>query len=433
MRIAAITLLLAASVSLAAQTTAKTIKKADSGTEQKIATSAEKMRPWLIEQRRDFHMHPELSNREERTARVVTERLRKIGFTEIRTGVAIHGVVAVLKGGKPGPVVAVRADMDALPVTETNDVPYKSKNPGVKHACGHDAHTTIGLGVAETLFAMRDQIPGTVKFIFQPAEEGPPGHEDGGAPMMVKEGALEDPKPEVIFGLHTDTDTEVGGISYRSGSALASADKFTMTISGKQAHGSAPHRGIDAIVVSAQVINALQTIPSRRIDAQDPVVVTIGMIHGGTRNNIITGEVKMEGTLRTLNDATRSKAKELIREITDGVAKAHGASITLDFPPPGYPVTYNEPALVNETLPIMKKVVGEKNVIQARPRMGAEDFSWFQKVIPGFYYFLGTGNKAKGVTAGSHTPDFDIDEESLVVGVKVMSNVVMDYMQRHAK
>ena len=400
--------------------------------QQQIATAAENLRQKLITQRRDFHMHPELSNREERTARIVAERLKALGLTDIKTGVARHGVTALLVGGKPGPVVAVRADMDALPIQETNNVPYKSQNPGVKHACGHDVHTTVQLGVAEVLSSMKNEISGTVKFIFQPAEEGPPAGEEGGARLMVKEGAMENPKPSAIFGLHTIPTFEVGQIAYVSGPAMASSDKIYITIRGKSSHGAQPQNGIDTIVVAAECITALQHIRSRRIDPQEPLVISIGMINGGTRNNIIAEEVKMEGTMRTLNEDVRRKSQELMRDTLSNVTAAYGATFELKFEE-NAAVTFNEPALVNETLPTIRSVVGENNVVAIRPFMPAEDFSYFQKVVPGFYYFLGVGNRAKGITAGWHTPEFDVDEESLVVGVKVMSNVLLDYLERHSK
>jgi amidohydrolase len=398
--------------------------------DQAVARAAESLRTQLIAQRRDFHMHPELSNREERTGRVVAEKLKALGLTDIKTGVAGNGVTAMLVGAKPGPVVAVRADMDALPIQETIDVPYKSLNPGVKHACGHDVHTTIELGVAEVLSRMKNEIAGSVKFIFQPAEEGPPAGEEGGARLMVKQGAMENPKPSAIFGLHTLPSAEVGQIAFVSGPAMASSDRIYITIRGKSSHGAQPQNGIDAIVVAAECITALQNIRSRRIDPQEPLVISIGMIHGGTRNNIIAEEVKMEGTMRALNEDIRLKAQELMRETLRNVTGAYGATFDLKFEE-NAAVTYNEPTLVNETLPTIRRVVGESNVMAIKPFMPAEDFSYFQKVVPGFYYFLGVGNRAKGITAGWHTPDFDVDEESLVVGVKVMTNVLLDYLDRH--
>jgi amidohydrolase len=398
--------------------------------EQQIAKAAEGLRSQLIAQRRDFHMHPELSNREERTSHVVAERLRALGLEDVKTGVGKYGVTALLKGAKPGPVVAVRADMDALPIQEVNDVPYKSLVPGVKHACGHDAHTTIELGVAEILSKMRDEIHGTIKFIFQPAEEGAPAGEEGGAALMIKEGAMENPRPQAIFGLHVMPVVEVGQIMYNSGPAMASSDHFVITIHGKKVHGAYPHDGIDAVVVAAECVTALQTIRSRRIDTTEPLVITVGIIQGGNRFNIIADEVKLEGTVRTLNEEVRKRAQALMRETLDGITKAYGATFDMDYAE-GAAVTYNEPALVEETLPTIRRIIGEKNVITRKPQMGAEDFSYFQKVVPGFYYFLGVGNPAKGITAQIHTPEFDLDEESLVIGVKVMSNVLLDYLDHH--
>jgi amidohydrolase len=400
--------------------------------EERIAQAAESLRARLIEQRRDLHMHPELSNREERTSRIVAEKLKALGFDQVRTGVARHGVVALLKGSKPGPVVAVRADMDALPIQETIDVPYKSRVPGVKHACGHDVHTTIALGVAEILSRMRDEIRGSVKFIFQPAEEGPPPGEEGGAPLMIKEGALNDPRPQAIFGLHVMPTIEIGKIGYNSGPAMASSDRFVITIRGKKVHGAYPHEGIDAVVVAAECVMALQTIRSRRINTQEPLVITVGIIQGGNRFNIIADEVKLEGTVRTLNEDVRRQVQKLMRETVAGITSAYGATFEMQYEE-GAAVTYNDPQLVAEMLPTLRRVVGEKNVIAPLPQMGAEDFSYYQKIIPGFYYFLGVANPARGITAMVHTPEFDVDEESLVIGVKVMANVLLDYLDRHAK
>ena len=383
--------------------------------EGRIAQAAEALRPQLVAQRRDFHMHPELSNREERTSRIVAERLKSLGFDDVRTNVARHGVVAV------------RADMDALPIQETNDVPYKSRTPGVKHACGHDVHTTVGLGVAEVLSRMRAEVSGTVKFIFQPAEEGPPAGEEGGAPLMIKEGALENPRPQAIFGLHTEPNVQAGQIGYHSGAAMASSDTFNIVIRGKGAHGAQPQLGVDAVVVASECVLALQHIRSRRIDPLEPLVITVGTIQGGTRFNVIANEVKLTGTMRTHNDAVRERAIELMRETLTHVTAAYGATFELNFEGSN-PVTYNEPRLVEQMLPTIRRVVGAENALALKPFMPAEDFSYFQKVVPGFYFFLGVGNRARGITAGWHTPEFDVDEESLVVGVKVMSNVLLDYL-----
>ncbi|MGI9107496.1 MAG: M20 metallopeptidase family protein [Pyrinomonadaceae bacterium] len=398
--------------------------------EQRIAQAAEAMRPQLVVQRRDFHMHPELSNREKRTAGVVAERLKSLGFDEVKTGVAHHGIVGLLKGGKPGGVVAVRADMDALPIQETNDVPYKSQTPGVKHACGHDLHTTVALGVAEVLSRMRAEISGSVKFIFQPAEEGVPEGEEGGARLMIKEGAMENPRPQAIFGLHSMPTVETGELAYTSGAMMASADRLYITIRGKQSHGAQPHEGVDAVAVAAECVMALQNIRSRRIDPMEPLVVSIGKISGGTRFNILASEVKLEGTMRTLNEDVRSRAKALIKETLTGVVAAYGASFELEFKE-DTAVTINEPRLVEETLPVMRRVLGAGKVLARPPGMIAEDFSYFQRIVPGFFYYLGVGNRAKGIDAKLHTAAFDIDEESLVVGVKVMSNVLLDYLDRH--
>lgn len=399
--------------------------------EKQIAEKALALRPKLVEMRRDLHMHPELSNREERTARVVAERLKELGFTDVKTGVAKHGVVALLKGGKPGPVIAVRADMDALPITETMNVPYKSKNVGVKHACGHDLHTAVQLAVAEILAGMKDQIPGTIKFIFQPAEEGPPDDEEGGAPLMIKQGVLESPRPEAIFALHVMPTIEVGEIGITAGGAMASSDKFVITIRGKGVHAAYPHQGLDPIVTAAEAVTALQTIRSRRITTLQPLVLSIGKITGGTRNNIIPDEVVMEGTLRTLDEGVRAEAKQLMKQILDGVTGAHGATYAITWPDSNY-VTYNDPNLTVETKATLQRVLGEDKVRERLPQMGAEDFSAFQQVIPGHYFFLGVGNKQKGITAMFHTAEFDIDEDSLVVGTKAMANVLLDYLERHA-
>jgi len=398
--------------------------------EERIARAAEAMRERLIAQRRDFHANPELSNREERTARVVAERLRALGLEDVKTGVAKHGVTALLRGGLPGAVIAVRADMDALPIQETNDVPYKSKTANVKHACGHDVHTTIGLAVAEILAGMKAEIPGTIKFIFQPAEEGPPAGEEGGAKLMVKEGALANPRPSAIFGLHVMPTVEVGKVSFNSGATMASSDKFIAHIRGKKVHGAYPHDGIDAITVAAEAITALQTIRSRRIDAIEPLVISVGMIEGGNRFNIIADDVRLEGTIRALDEGVRQQAHKLMRETLAGITSAYGAKFELEFQE-NAALTFNDPALVEETLPVLRRVMGAENILARRPQMGAEDFAYFQKEIPGFYYFLGVGNKAKGITAMIHTPEFDVDEESLVIGTRVMANVLVDYLERH--
>ena len=397
-----------------------------------LASAAEKLRSQLSETRRDFHMHPELSNREERTARIVAERLRTLGFDEVRTNVAKHGVVALLKGKLPGPVVAYRADLDALPITESNSVPYKSQAPGVMHACGHDAHTTIALGVAELLSSMRDRIHGSVKFLFQPAEEGAPQGEEGGAELMIKDGALENPKPLAIFGLHVSPGLDAGQIGYRSGPAQASIDVFTITIRGKVPFAGTPERGVDSIVVAAQCVTALQTIKSRRIDSFEPVVLTLGSIHGGKRPFNTPEEVKLEGCLRTFNEDTRNQILQLMRDTLTGTTAAYGAKYELENRRVTM-VVVNHPKLVTATLPSVRRAVGETNVIELPQWMGGEDFSYYANVVPGFFFRLGSGNKAKGITADIHTSTFDIDEECLTVGVKVMSGVLLDFLEQDAK
>jgi amidohydrolase len=390
--------------------------------EEAISKAAEALRPKLIEIRRDFHMHPELSNREERTAAAVAAKLRELGLTEIRTNVARHGVTGLLKGGKPGPVVAFRADMDALPIQEANDVPYKSMVPGVKHACG---------GIAEVLSKMKADLPGTVKFIFQPAEEGPPTGEEGGAPLMIKEGALDNPKPIAIFGQHTTVELETGTLGVRAGGAQAAADMFDLTIRGKMSHAAKPEEGIDTIVVAAECISALQTIKSRRLNTFEPVILTVGTIHGGNRRNIISEEVKMEGTIRTLSETTRAEVKKLMHKTLSGICSAYGATYDLKIDEATV-VVYNDPKLTEESLQAVRQAVGASNVKEVPARMGAEDFSYFQRVVPGVYFRLGCGNKAKGITAEAHTPNFDIDEECLVVGTKAMTTVLVDFLERHA-
>lgn len=399
--------------------------------EERVSRAASALEPKLIEQRRDFHRRPELSNREERTARVVAERLRVLGLDEVKTGVGKHGVVALLKGAKPGRVVAWRADMDALPVMTNINVPYKSLNTGVHHACGHDTHMAIALSVAELLSGMRSEISGSVKFIFQPAEEGAPVGEEGGAALMIKEGALDNPRPSAIFGLHIWSLAPAGTVRYSSGPALASADSFGISIRGKQVHAASPHLGVDPIVVAAGCITALQTIRSRRIDPGESMVLSIGSIHGGNRHNIIPNEVKLEGTLRTFNENVRESARTMMKQTLSGCTVSYGAEFSLDFSGATYPVTVNDPALTAESLPQMERVLGKANIVAAPPITGAEDFSYYQRVIPGFFWFLGGGNPKQGITAAHHTPEFNIDEAALLPGVKLAANQLLDYLDRH--
>jgi len=398
--------------------------------EDRIAKAAAAIEAQLVAARRDFHMHPELSNREERTSRVIAARLKELGFDDVRTGVSNHGIVALLKGAKPGPVVAIRADMDALPIEETLDVPYKSQNKGVKHACGHDVHMSVALGTAEILSVMRSELAGSVKFIFQPAEEGPPEGEDSGADRMIREGALDNPRVTAIFALHTNPDLEAGKIGYVLGAMLASSDTLFLRVGGKKVHAAWPHQGIDPIVVSAEIVSALQTIRSRRIDPVEPMVLTLGSIHGGNRHNIIADEVRMEGTLRTHDEAVRERVMSLVKEIVSGVAASHGATAEVRWSARSNPPTKNNTPLVEATLPAWRAMLGEQNVIQVPPVMGAEDFAYFERAVPGAMFWLGVGNRAKGITGALHTPEYDADEASLAVGVKAMTAAVLNYLDR---
>jgi amidohydrolase len=399
---------------------------------QDFTADIEAMKERLVETRRDFHRNPELSNKEERTGRVIAERLRALGFDEVKTGVAGHGVVGVLKGGKPGPVVAWRTDMDALPIDEsTFDVPYRSQNKGVKHACGHDAHMTVALGLAELLVKHRAELPGTVKLIFQPAEEGVSDAEQFGAALMIQEGALENPRPQAIFAFHVSPMVEAGKIGYAKGPLLASADSLDITIRGAKAHAAFPHEGKDALVGAAQCINMLQTIHSRRISTMEPSVLTIGTIHGGDRSNVVADTVKLEGTLRTFNEQTREAYRTYVKQTLAGCTEMFGGNFELAWIQPSYPVTVNPPALIEATLPSIEKAVGKGNAVEVAPQMGGEDFSLFQREIPGAMFWLGVRNEARGITGGLHTTEFDIDEEALPVGVKVAATILWDYLEKN--
>jgi amidohydrolase len=396
--------------------------------------------PKVVAWRRDVHQHPELGNREFRTAKLVAEHLQKLGL-EVRTGIAKTGVVGILKGGQPGPVVALRADMDALPVTEMADLPFKSTvrttyngmDVGVMHACGHDNHVAILMGAAEVLSGMRARVPGTIVFVFQPAEEGPPAGEEGGAPLMMKEGALDDPKPSAIFGLHV-WPGPVGTIEYRPEGAMAAPDGLQIIVRGRQTHGAVPWGGVDPIVVAAQIVLGLQTISSRQIDVtRYPAIVTIGMIQGGNRGNIIPDSVVMVGTIRTFDDAMRKDIHDRIRRTTEGIAAAAGATATVTIPGGGL-LTYNDPALTERMIPTLRRVVGADNLKLSALITGSEDFPAFTRDIPGFYFFLGVNPKDQDpVTAPrNHSPYFFADESALPIGVRAMVNVALDYLRRPA-
>lgn len=397
------------------------------GRDAQIRAFADALQPQLVTTRRDFHMNPELTWQESRTARVVVERLRAMGITAIETGVARFGVVATVTGGKRGPTVGVRADMDALPINETLDVPYRSRTPGVKHACGHDVHTTVALGVAELLHRMRAELPGTVRFFFQPAEEG-----GRGAQAMVDAGVLAVQQPRALFALHVSNMHEVGTFGYTSGIAMAAADRFTLHVKGRMAHGALPENSIDSILVASHCVTALQSIRSRRISTNEPMVLSFGSVHGGNMFNVIPGEVAYEGTIRTLSDRVRDEVRAMITQTVAGQAAAFGATAELEFHEIAT-VTFNEPALAEESVPTLRRIAGASGVVQGKAVMAAEDFSYMQKVVPGFYFNLGTKNTAKGIGHFPvHTPDFDVDEASLAIGVRGMASVVWDYLERHA-
>jgi amidohydrolase len=403
----------------------------------RIEQETAKVTPSVIDIRHRIHQNPELSNREEKTAALVADYLRKLGL-EVRTGVARHGVVALLKGARPGPVVAVRADMDALPVTEQPNLPFASKvratymgqDVGVMHACGHDVHTAVQLGVASVLTAIKADLPGTVKFIFQPAEEGAPPGEEGGASLMVKEGVLQNPRPQAIFGLHAFSEMAVGEIGYSEGPALSAADTWEVKIVGKQAHGARPELSIDPIVTAAQFVQALQTIRSRTLSGHEPGVVTIGSIHGGQRHNIIPAEVVLTGTIRTFRPEMSTLAEERLGAILAGVTQANGATGEVLRYERGAPATINDTTLTRAAVPALERAVGKDRVKQIPPAMGSEDFSFFANEVPGFFYRL--GQVKSGTTSGDHhTPTFLADDGSVPVGVKAMSYLVYEYLARH--
>ncbi len=403
-----------------------------------IDQRADELESQVIEWRRYFHENPELSNREFNTAAKVAEHLESLGL-DVQTEVAHTGVVALLEGGKPGPVVALRADMDALPVLERNELPFKSVAKGmyqgkevpVMHACGHDTHIAILMGVVQILTEMKDELAGTVKFIFQPAEEGAPEGEEGGAKLMVEEGVLKNPDVDVIFGLHINDATPVGMINYRDRGIMAAVNSFEITVKGKQAHGSAPWTGIDPIVTASQIINNIQTIVSRNLPlTTQAAVITIGQIHGGVRSNIIPEEVYMEGTIRTLDAGMREKLFERLETIVTNTAESNGAEAILNIRE-GYPITYNDPELTALMVPTLEEVAGAENVNYINAITGAEDFSFFQEEVPGLYFFVG-GMTPGTIPAGHHTPDFFIDEAGLKLGVRAMSNLVIDYFDKSA-
>ena len=393
--------------------------------------------PKVIEWRRYFHENPELSNREFNTSKKIAEHLKSLGL-EVQTGIAHTGVVGILKGNKPGPVVALRADIDGLPVTERTPVPFASKvkseyngiETGVMHACGHDTHIAILMGTAEVLSKLKNEIKGTVKFIFQPAEEGTPNGENGGAKMMVEEGVLKNPDVDAIFGLHISAGTDVGKITYKPAGIMAASQSYKIMVKGKQTHGSRPWGGIDPIVISAQIINGLQTIISRDTElTKEAAVITVGLIRGGIRSNIIPEEVEMIGTIRTLDYDMQKKLNDEMKKRVPAIAQAFGGDATIEIEK-GYPITYNNVKLTAKMLPSLQKGAGKENVLLIDAITGAEDFSYFQKEVPGLYFFL--GGKPISVkpedAASHHTPDFFIDESGLKLGVTTFINLTLDYL-----
>ena len=414
---------------------------ADAQTAQRpeVVAAAGKMKQQVIDWRRDFHEHPELSNREERTSKVVADELRRMGL-EPRTGIARHGVVAIIKGGKPGPRIALRADMDALPVTEQTGLPFASKATstyrgepvGVMHACGHDAHTATLLGVADALVKMQANLPGEVMLIFQPSEEGAPPPEEGGAALMLKEGLFADFKPEAVFGLHVFSSVPAGQIAVRGGPLMAASDRFGIKVIGRQTHGSAPWNGVDPIVATADLVGTAQTIVSRRANlSKQPAVLTFGAIKGGIRYNIIPDEVEMVGTIRTFDEGMRQQIFADLRNVAEHTAAAHGAkAVTEIYESEGNPATVNDPALTARMLPSLQAVVGKDNVYEPPLQMGAEDFSLYAKEVPGLFFFVGSTSEGidPATAPANHSPKFLLDEKALDVGLRALLQVSLDYL-----
>ena len=403
----------------------------------KLDSDYRAVEPKVIEWRRNIHQFPELSNREFKTAEKIAAHLTSLGI-EVQTGVAHTGVVGILKGSQPGKVVALRADIDALPVAERNALPFRSEvtaeflgeNVGVMHACGHDTHTAILMGVAEVLSGNKDKIRGSVKFIFQPAEEGPPPGEEGGALLMVKEGVLKNPDVDAIFGLHINSQTPVGVIRYKSGGTMAAAQSFTIKVKGKQSHGSQPWSGVDPILISAKIIDGLQTIISREANlTNEAAVITVGKIKSGVRFNIIPESAEMIGTIRTLDYDMKDHINQRMMEMVPAIAEAYGGEASIEIRD-ATDITYNDPDLVAGMIPTLDRIAGKENVQTQKAVTGAEDFSYFQREVPGFFFFLG------GMTPGNkepyphHTPDFMIDEDGLILGVKALTELSLDYLSR---
>ncbi|MCS7237774.1 MAG: amidohydrolase [Thermoguttaceae bacterium] len=412
--------LLAPSVATAAETQPAPLA-------EEVQRLVQEVTPHVVQWRREIHAYPELGNREERTGQFVAQTLGQLGVDELRTGVAHHGVVALVRGKGPGPVIALRADMDALPVQEETGLPFASRIPGRMHACGHDAHTAMLLGAAAVLVRLRDQFPGAVKFIFQPAEEGTPPGEEGGAKLMIAQGVLENPKVDAIFGMHVNVDLPTGKIGYRPGSLMAAVDRFRVAIVGKQSHAAMPWAGIDPIVTASHVITAVQTIASRTIDAREPIVVSFGIIRGGEAWNIIPQRVELEGTIRTHNPQVRKTANEAFRRIVTEVSAAFGATAEIEMHDYG-PAVWNDPKLLEFLKPALAQAVGAENLVELQPVMGGEDFAHYAQKVPGLYVYVGARNESIGAIYPVHTPQFRLDEAALPIGVKTHCLVALRFL-----
>jgi len=402
----------------------------DKSTAELIDQEITRLKADLIKTRRFIHMNPELGNREYETAKLVASKLLSLGL-EVQTEVAKTGVVALLRGDYPGITIGCRADMDALPIQELTNVPFKSLNPGIMHACGHDIHTTVVLGTAMVMHALKDKLKGNIKFIFQPAEEGPPPGEEGGAYLMIKEGVLENPTLRAIFGFHV-MPVEVGLVQYKSGSIMASPTWFEIVIKGKSAHAARPHEGLDAITLASQVVLGIQTIVSRNLDATDPAVISVGKIEGGIRSNIIANEVRLEGTIRTLSDTNLKKILKLMEDIVSGITHSFGADYAFTYRE-GPPPVYNHPELAEIMRPTLAEVVGEHSVERVAPQMVAEDFAYYCEKIPGFFFFLGVRPPDKTSMAPLHSPYFNPDERSISLGVKIMSHLLLNSLENQSQ
>jgi amidohydrolase len=399
------------------------VRGVDLKTAQRIDEEIEKNRAEIVNIRRFIHMNPELGNREFETARLISTKLEPLGF-EVRTGVAKTGVVAVLRGSQPGPAVAVRADMDALPVQETTNLPFKSLNPGIMHACGHDVHSSVVLGTALVLNSLKDKIRGTVTFLFQPSEEGAPEGEEGGADLMIKEGALDNPSVGAVFGFHVWPE-EVGTMFFAPGNVTAASDSFTITVKGKSAHAARPHEGLDAVVIASEIVTALQTVVSRASDPTDPAVLTIGTINGGTRRNIIAERVVLEGTVRTLSETNRKKIPLLMESIVKSISGMYGADCQFEYKE-ALPSVFNNPELTAAMAPTLMKLLGKDKALEWKPQMVAEDFSYLAQKVPGFYFFLGVRSPAQAAAAPLHSPNFNPDERAIPLGIRILSHLLLD-------